>query len=342
MAVRVGINGFGRIGRNFLRAALASGADVEVVGVNDLVPVATNAHLLKYDSTHGRLSEEVRAGEDSISVGANTFKVFAERDPKALPWGDLGVDVVVESTGIFTDGGAASAHIEGGAPRVLISAPATNVDATFVIGVNDDTFDPASHRIVSNASCTTNCFVPMVKVLDDAFGVEKGLMTTVHAYTNDQNLLDLAHKDLRRARAAAANIVPASTGAARATSLVLESMKGRLDGAGLRVPVQDGSITDFTAILAREVSVAEINEAFRAASESGPMSGGVLVYTEDPIVSSDIVHSPASCTFDSLLTMTLGSLVKVFGWYDNEWGYSNRLVELALILGAANHTSAGS
>jgi glyceraldehyde 3-phosphate dehydrogenase len=341
MAVRVGINGFGRIGRNFLRAALASGADVEVVGVNDLVPVATNAHLLKYDSTHGTLPEVVRAGEDSISVGGTSFKVFSERDPKALPWGDLGVDVVVESTGIFTDGEAAAAHIEGGAPRVLISAPATNVDATFVIGVNEETFDPAKHRIVSNASCTTNCFVPMVKVLDDAFGVAKGLMTTVHAYTNDQNLLDLAHKDLRRARAAAANIVPSSTGAARATSLVLEAMKGRLDGTGLRVPVQDGSITDFTAILGREASIAEINEAFRIASETGPMAN-VLVYTEDPIVSSDIVHSPASCTFDSLLTMTLGSLVKVFGWYDNEWGYSNRLVDLAMILGAANGTSAVS
>jgi glyceraldehyde 3-phosphate dehydrogenase len=337
MAVRVGINGFGRIGRNFLRAALEQGADIEVVAVNDLVPAVTNAHLLKYDSTHGKLAVEVAAGDDSISVGAASFKVFAERDPKALPWGDLGVDVVVESTGLFTDGQKAAAHIEGGAPRVLISAPATNVDATIVIGVNDDTFDPAEHRIVSLASCTTNCFVPMIKVLDDAFGVEKGLMTTIHAYTNDQNLLDLAHKDMRRARAAAANIVPSSTGAARSTSLVLESMKGRLDGTGLRVPVQDGSITDFTGILGREVSVADVNAAFRAASESGPLAN-VLVYTEDPIVSSDIVHSPASCTFDALLTMAMGSLVKVFGWYDNEWGYSNRMVDMALILGAANQT----
>jgi glyceraldehyde 3-phosphate dehydrogenase len=334
MAVRVGINGFGRIGRNFVRAALEQGADVEVVAVNDLVPVATNAHLLKYDTTHGRLAAEVTADEHSISVGGRSIKVFAERDPKALPWGDLGVDLVVESTGIFTDGQKAAAHIEGGAPRVLISAPATNVDATFVMGVNDDTFDPAKHKIVSNASCTTNCFVPMIKVLDDAFGVEKGLMTTVHAYTNDQNLLDLAHKDLRRARAAAANIVPASTGAARATSLVLESMKGRLDGTGLRVPVPDGSITDFTGILGREVTVEEVNDAFRAAAGSGPLAH-VLVYTEDPIVSSDIVHSPASCTFDSLLTMTMGSMVKVFGWYDNEWGYSNRLVDMAQLLGAA-------
>jgi glyceraldehyde 3-phosphate dehydrogenase len=339
MPVRVGINGFGRIGRNFYRAALKSDADVEVVGVNDLIPSATNAHLLKYDSTHGRLGLEVSCDADSITVDGHTFKVFSERDPKALPWGDLGVDVVVESTGIFTDGQKAAAHIEGGAPRVLISAPATNVDATFVIGVNDGDFDPEKHKIVSNASCTTNCFVPMVKVLEDAFGIEKGLMTTVHAYTNDQNLQDLAHKDLRRGRAAAANIVPSATGAARATSLVLTAMKGRLDGTALRVPVQDGSITDFTGILNREVTIEEINEAFRAASESGPLSK-VLVYTEDPIVSSDIVGQSASCTFDSLMTMAMGSLVKVFGWYDNEWGYSNRLVEMAAIVGAANSASA--
>jgi glyceraldehyde 3-phosphate dehydrogenase len=317
-----------------LRAALKSGADVEVVAVNDLAPVDTNAHLLRYDSTHGRLGLEVKTTEDSITVGDLTIKVFSERDPKALPWGDVGVDVVVESTGIFTDGQKAAAHIEGGAPRVIISAPATNVDGTFVIGVNDDTFDPAKHKVVSNASCTTNCFVPMIKVLDDAFGVEKGLMTTVHAYTNDQNLLDLVHKDLRRARAAAANIVPASTGAARATSLVLESMKGRLDGIALRVPVQDGSITDFTGILGREVTVEEVNEAFQAAATSGPLAP-VLEYSVDPIVSSDIVGSPASCTFDSPLTIAMGSLVKVFGWYDNEWGYSNRLVDMALIVGAA-------
>jgi glyceraldehyde 3-phosphate dehydrogenase len=335
MAVRVGINGFGRIGRNYVRATLKSGADVELVAVNDLVPVATNAHLLKYDSTHGVLADQVTAGDNDITVGSHTIKVFSERDPKALPWGDLGVDVVIESTGIFTDGQKAAAHIEGGAPRVIISAPATNVDATFVIGVNDDTFDPAKHQIVSNASCTTNCFVPMIKVLDDAFGVEKGLMTTVHAYTNDQNLIDLAHKDLRRSRAAAVNIVPASTGAARATSLVLESMKGRLDGTALRVPVQDGSITDFTGILGREVTVADINEAFRNASASGPLAK-VLVYNEDAIVSSDIVGSPASCTFDAPLTIALGSLVKVFGWYDNEWGYSNRLLDISVIVGSAN------
>ncbi|MEY2398985.1 MAG: hypothetical protein QOJ00_2159 [Actinomycetota bacterium] len=335
MAIRVGINGFGRIGRNYIRAVLKSGADVEVVGVNDLVPSATNAHLLKYDSTHGRLGLSVEHTDDSITVDGKKIAAFAERDPKALPWSDLGVDVVIESTGFFTDRDAASAHLDAGAPRVIISAPATGADATFVVGVNDDTFDPAAHTIVSNASCTTNCFVPMIKVLDDAFGIEKGLMTTVHAYTNDQNLLDLAHKDMRRARASAINITPSSTGAARATSLVLESMKGKLDGTSLRVPVPDGSITDFTGVLNREVTVEEVNAAFRAAAESGPLSK-VLVYTEDPIVSSDIVGQPASCTFDSGLTMALGNMVKVLGWYDNEWGYSNRLVDLSLIVGAAN------
>ena len=335
MAVRVGINGFGRIGRNFYRAAKKAGAGVDLVAVNDLGDPETNAHLLKYDSTHGVLQEDVRVQGDSIAVGDDSFKVFAERDPANLPWGDLGVDVVIESTGIFTDGEKAGAHIKGGAPRVIISAPATNVDATFVVGVNDDQFDPAQHKIVSNASCTTNCFVPMIKVLDDAFGIEKGLMTTVHAYTNDQNLLDLLHKDLRRARAAANNIVPSSTGAARATSLVLESMKGRLDGTALRVPVQDGSVTDFVGILNREVTVDEVNSAYQKAAQDGPLSK-VLVYTEDPIVSSDIVGSPASCTFDAKLTMVMGNLVKVLGWYDNEWGYSNRLVDLALLIGAAN------
>jgi glyceraldehyde 3-phosphate dehydrogenase len=337
MTIRVGINGFGRIGRNFFRAARAAGADVEVVAVNDLTSSEINAHLLKYDSTHGTLADEVKVTGDGIAVGATSIKVFAERDPKALPWGDVGVDVVIESTGIFTDRAAAGAHLEAGAPRVIISAPATDVDATFVVGVNDDTFDPGKHLIVSNASCTTNCFVPMVKVLDDAFGVERGLMTTVHAYTNDQNLLDLVHKDLRRARAAAVNIVPCSTGAARATSLVLESMKGRLDGQALRVPVQDGSITDFTGILGRDVTVDEVNEAFRAAAGSGPLAK-VLVYNEDPIVSSDIVGSPASCTFDSPLTQAMGNLVKVMGWYDNEWGYSNRLVDLSILVGRANQS----
>jgi glyceraldehyde 3-phosphate dehydrogenase len=340
MAIRVGINGFGRIGRLFLRAVLEeapAGAEaLGVVGLNDLVPTATNAHLLKYDSTHGILEAPVTHTDDSISVGAHRIAVFAERDPKALPWADLGVDVVIESTGIFTDGTKAAAHIDAGAPRVIISAPATNVDATIVMGVNDDTFDAANHTIVSNASCTTNCFVPMIKVLDDAFGVEKGFMTTVHAFTNDQNLLDLAHKDLRRARSAPVNIVPASTGAARATSLVLASMKGKLDGSALRVPVVDGSITDFTGILGRDVTVDEVNDAFRAAATTGPMSRGVLVYTDEPIVSSDIVGSSASCTFDSKLTLAMGSLVKIFGWYDNEWGYSCRLIDLARIVGAAN------
>jgi len=334
MAVRVGINGFGRIGRNFWRAAQSHG-DVEVVAVNDLVPPATNAHLLAYDSTHGRLGVPVTANDDFITAGDTSFRVFAERDPKALPWGDLGVEVVVESTGLYTDRAMAAAHVEAGARRVVISAPASDADATFVVGVNDATFDPESHVVVSNASCTTNCFVPMIKVLDEAFGVEKGLMTTVHAFTNDQNLLDLAHKDLRRARSAPVNIVPCSTGAARATSLVMASMKGKLDGSALRVPVADGSITDFTGVLAREVTALEVNEAFRQAATTGPLSE-VLIYSEAPIVSSDIVGSPASCTFDAPLTMALGSMVKVFGWYDNEWGYSNRLVDLVRIVGGAS------
>jgi glyceraldehyde 3-phosphate dehydrogenase len=338
MSIRVGVNGFGRIGRNLFRAVHTQGADVEIVAVNDIGDVGTMAHLLKYDTVMGRLDAKVTHTADSISVeGYGTIKVLAERDPAKLPWGELGVDVVVESTGLFTSRDKAAAHLDGGAPRVIVSAPADGADATFVVGVNDDTFDPAQHKVVSNASCTTNCFVPMVKVLDDAFGVEKGLMTTVHAYTNDQNLLDLPHKDLRRARAAAANIVPASTGAARATGLVLQSMKGRLDGTALRVPVPDGSITDFVGILGRDVTVEEVNEAYRAAAESGPLAK-VLVYTDDPIVSSDIVGSPASCTFDSRLTMASGSLVKVLGWYDNEWGYSNRLVDLIEIIGRVNQS----
>jgi glyceraldehyde 3-phosphate dehydrogenase len=337
MTVRIGINGFGRIGRNYLRAARILGADVEVVAVNDLTSADTLAHLLKYDSTHGRFDSDVTVDGTSLVLDSGPVAVLAERDPKALPWAELGVDVVIESTGHFTSKDTASAHVEAGAKRVIISAPGTGVDATFVVGVNDDQFDPAKDVVVSNASCTTNCFVPMVKVLDDAFGVESGLMTTVHAYTNDQNLLDLPHKDLRRARAAAVNIVPASSGAARATSLVLESMKGRLDGAALRVPIPDGSITDFTVIIPGEVTVEQVNDAFRAAAYSGPLAR-VLVYTEDPIVSSDIVGSPASCTFDAGLTMVMPSasgvtLVKVSGWYDNEWGYANRLVDLSLVVG---------
>jgi len=338
MTVRIGINGFGRIGRNYLRAARGSGADVEVVAVNDLTSAETLAHLLRYDSTHGRLDADVGVDGTDLVLDGRRIAVLAERDPKSLPWSELGVDVVIESTGRFTSKETAGAHLEAGATRVVISAPGTDVDATFVVGVNDDQFDPARHRVVSNASCTTNCFVPLVKVLDDAFGIESGLMTTVHAFTNDQNLLDLPHKDLRRARAATINIVPASTGAARATSLVLESMKGRLDGTALRVPVADGSITDFTAVIAGAVTVDEVNAAFAAAAASGPLAG-VLVYTEDPIVSTDIVGSPASCTFDAKLTMVMPSasgitLVKVNGWYDNEWGYANRLVDLSLVVGA--------
>jgi glyceraldehyde 3-phosphate dehydrogenase len=335
MAVRVGINGFGRIGRNFYRAVRGRGADIDVVAVNDLTSPATLAHLLKYDSVLGKLDEDISVTDDGIKVGDDFFRVTAERDPKALPWGELEVDVVIESTGLFTDRDKASAHLDAGAPRVVISAPASDADATFVVGVNDDTYDPEKHKIVSNASCTTNCFVPMVKVLDDAFGVQKGLMTTVHAMTNDQNLLDLQHKDLRRGRSAAINIVPSSTGAARATGLVLDSMQGRLDGTALRVPVPDGSITDFTAILDREVTVEEVNEAFKKAATEGPLAA-VIEYTEDPIVSTDIVGSPASVTFDSALTMTMGNMVKVCGWYDNEWGYSHRLVDLVLVVGGGN------
>jgi glyceraldehyde 3-phosphate dehydrogenase len=339
MTVRVGINGFGRIGRNFLRAARAQGADVQVVAVNDLTDARTNAHLLRFDTNHGRFGADVHAEDDHIVVDGRPIAVLAERDPKALPWGELGAEVVVESTGRFTSRSGAATHLEGGAQRVIISAPSKDADATFVIGVNDHEFDPARHVVVSNASCTTNCVVPMVKVLDDAFGVRNGLMTTVHAYTNDQNLLDLPHADLRRARAAAQNIVPVSTGAARATPLVLPAMAGRLDGNALRVPVGDGSITDFTALVPRAVTVDEVNEAFRQAATTGPLAR-VLEYTEDPIVSSDIVGSAASCTFDSGLTMVMPvdaetTLVKVQGWYDNEWGYANRLVDLVALLGAA-------
>jgi glyceraldehyde 3-phosphate dehydrogenase (phosphorylating) len=332
MTIKVGINGFGRIGRNFFRAAKERGADIDFVAANDLLSVELMAHLLKYDTILGTYDGDVEVVGDGIKVDGDTLKIVAERDPTALPWGELGVDVVVESTGLFTTREKAALHLEAGAPLVIISAPGKDVDATFVVGVNDGTFDPQKHTVVSNASCTTNCFVPMVKVLDDAFGIERGLMTTVHAYTGTQALVDGPSKDLREARAAALNIIPSSTGAARATSLVLESMKGRLDGQSLRVPVGDGSITDFTGILHRDVTVDEVNAAFRAASESGPLSGGLLVYSTDPIVSSDIVGSPASCTFDAPLTMAMGNLVKVMGWYDNEWGYSNRLVDLVEIV----------
>jgi glyceraldehyde 3-phosphate dehydrogenase len=331
----VGINGFGRIGRNLFRAAKQRGADIDFVAAND--PFGSKelmAHLLKHDTTAGTWDIDVNVTADGISVGGDEIKILAERDPAKLPWGELGVDVVLESTGVFTDGEKAKAHVEAGAPRVIISAPATNVDGTFVVGVNEDTFDP-SMTIVSNASCTTNCFVPMIKVLDDAFGVERGLMTTVHAYTATQALIDGPSKDLREARAAALNIIPTSTGAARATSLVLSSMKGKLDGTSLRVPVADGSITDFTGLLGREVTIEEVNAAFEAAAKSGPLAN-VLTYSDLPIVSSDIVGSPASCTFDAPLTMVMGNMVKVFGWYDNEWGYSNRMIDLTEIVGAAN------
>ena len=334
MSIRVGINGFGRIGRNFFRAVKASGADIDFVAANDLGSVDTMAHLLKNDSVGGRFPGEVKVVDGGISVDGDTVQILAERDPGKLPWADLGVDVVIESTGFFTSREKAAAHVEAGAPRVIVSAPASGADATFVVGVNDDTFDPENHIVVSNASCTTNCFVPMVKVLDDAFGVEKGLMNTIHAYTGDQQLVDGPHSDLRRARAAAINIVPTSTGAARATGLVLQAMQGKLDGTSLRVPVPTGSITDFTGLLKTEASVEEINAAFAAAAGAGPLSK-VLVYSEEPLVSSDIVQTPASCTFDSGLTMSQGNLVKVLGWYDNEWGYSNRLVDIVGIVGAA-------
>ncbi|WP_432836786.1 type I glyceraldehyde-3-phosphate dehydrogenase [Dactylosporangium sp. CA-092794] len=331
MTIRVGINGFGRIGRNFFRAALAKGADIEVVGVNDLTDNATLAHLLKYDSILGRLGEEVKATADEITVAGKTFKALAERDPSKLPWGDLGADVVIESTGIFTDAEKAKVHVAGGAKKVIISAPAKNEDLTIVFGVNEGQYDPAKHTIISNASCTTNCLAPMAKVINDTFGIERGLMTTIHAYTQDQNLQDGPHKDLRRARAAALNIVPTSTGAAKALGLVLPELKGKLDGYALRVPVPTGSATDLTVTVSRDTSVEEVNAALKAAAE-GPLAG-ILTYTEDPIVSTDIVTDPSSCIFDSGLTKVIGNQVKVVGWYDNEWGYSNRLVDAVTLVG---------
>ncbi|GAA0896723.1 type I glyceraldehyde-3-phosphate dehydrogenase [Virgisporangium aurantiacum] len=333
MTVRVGINGFGRIGRNFFRAALAKGADIEVVAVNDLTDNATLAHLPKYDTILGRLGHEVKATADDITVGGKTFKVFEERDPGKLPWGDLGADVVIESTGLFTDAAKAKAHVEGGAKKVIISAPAKGEDFTVVLGVNDDKYDPAKHNIISNASCTTNCLAPMAKAINDAFGIERGLMTTIHAYTQDQNLQDGPHKDLRRARAAALNVVPTSTGAAKAIGLVMPELKGKLDGFALRVPIPTGSATDLTVTLSREVTADEVNAAVKAAA-NGPLNG-ILTYTEDPIVSSDIVTDPASCIFDAPLTKASGNLVKVVGWYDNEWGYSNRLVDLVVKVGSS-------
>ncbi|WP_265446666.1 type I glyceraldehyde-3-phosphate dehydrogenase [Flexivirga meconopsidis] len=328
MTIRVGINGFGRIGRNFFRAVVASGADIEIVGVNDLTDNESLAMLLKYDSILGRFPGEVSATETEITAGDRTFKAFAERDPSKLPWGELGADIVVESTGIFTDAEKAKVHLDQGAKKVIISAPAKNEDITIVMGVNDGAYDPAKHNIISNASCTTNCLGPMAKALNDEFGIVKGLMTTVHAYTQDQNLQDGPHKDPRRARAAALNIVPTSTGAARAIGLVLPELKGKLDGFALRVPTPTGSATDLTFEAGRETTVEEVNAAMKKAAD-----GKILRYTEDPIVSTDIVTDPASCIFDSGLTKVIGNQVKVVGWYDNEWGYSNRLADLVGLVG---------
>jgi glyceraldehyde 3-phosphate dehydrogenase len=331
VTIRVGINGFGRIGRNFWKA-LEEGGDrgIEVVAANDLGDLKTMAHLLKYDTVMGPWKEPVSVDGDSIHVGDKSIKILAERDPANLPWGDLGVDIVIESTGRFTTGPAAKAHIAGGAKKVIISAPAKEEDITIVMGVNEDKYDPANHEIISNASCTTNCVAPMAKVLLDNFGINKGLMTTVHAYTQDQMLQDGPHKDLRRARAAAQNIVPTSTGAAKATALVIPELKGKMDGYSLRVPVITGSITDLVVELGQDATKDEVNAAFKAAAE-GALKG-IITYTEDPIVSSDIVGSPASCTFDASITMAYGNQVKVFGWYDNEWGYSNRLVDLTALV----------
>jgi glyceraldehyde 3-phosphate dehydrogenase len=327
MSVRVGINGFGRIGRNFFRAVRKQGADVEVVAVNDLGDATTMAHLLKYDSVLGPFDGEVKASDGAITVDGDELKFLNERDPAALPWGDLGVDVVLESTGLFTKRDKAQLHLDAGASKVLISAPATEPDVTLVLGVNDDAYDAEQHRIISNASCTTNCVAPLAKVLHDAWGIESGFMTTIHAYTNDQQILDLPHKDLRRARAAAINLIPTSTGAAKAIGVVIPELQGKVDGISVRAPVSDGSLTDFVVRLGSEVSADEVNARFSEVADSGALAG-ILRYTEEPIVSSDIVGDPYSCIFDSKLTMARGNNVKVFGWYDNEWGYSSRLVDL--------------
>ncbi len=332
MAIKVGINGFGRIGRNFFRALLASGADVQVVGINDLTDTTTLAHLLKYDSILGRIGVPVEAAEGAIVVDGKSIPIFAERDPADLPWANVGADVVVESTGIFTNADDARKHVTAGAKKVIISAPAKGEDITIVMGVNDGDYDPAKDVIISNASCTTNCLAPMAKAIDDAFGIERGLMTTIHAYTNDQRILDFPHSDLRRARAAAINMIPTSTGAAKAIALVLPHLKGKLDGYAMRVPVPTGSATDLTVELKTAATKEEINEVVKKAAE-GPMKG-ILQYTEDPIVSSDIVTDPSSCIFDAGMTNANGNMVKVLGWYDNEWGYSNRLVDLVALVGS--------
>jgi glyceraldehyde 3-phosphate dehydrogenase len=331
MTTRIGINGFGRIGRNFYRALKQNGADLQVVAVNDLGDAETMAHLLKYDSVHGRFDREVKVGNGGFTIDGEDVKLLSERDPGQLPWGDLGVDIVIESTGFFTKRGDAGKHVEGGAKKVIISAPAKEEDITVVMGVNHEEYDPANHHIISNASCTTNCVVPLAKVLQDNWGIEKGFMTTCHAYTNDQNTLDLARDDLRRSRAAAVNIIPTTTGAAKAASLAMPELKGRLDGLALRVPVPDGSITDIVAVVGGEPTKEEVNNAYREAAGSAGMQG-ILEYTEDPIVSSDIVGNPHSCIIDGASTMANGNMVKVLGWYDNEWGYSNRLVDLTALV----------
>jgi glyceraldehyde 3-phosphate dehydrogenase len=334
MTVKIGVNGFGRIGRNFFRAAKQRGADLDFVAVNDITDAATLAHLLKYDSVLGTYKGDVGTSANGITVDGDELKVLAERDPANLPWKELGAEIVVESTGLFTDREKAAKHLEAGAQKVVISAPAKGEDLTVVLGVNDDQYDPATHHVISNASCTTNCVAPMAKVLDDAFGIEHGFMTTIHAYTNDQNILDLPHKDLRRARAAAINIIPTTTGAAKAAGLVLPHLKGKLDGMAMRVPVPDGSVTDLVAKVRADVAIDRVNEAFKAAAETGSLAGK-LVYTEDPIVSSDIVGSQASCTFDALSTMVMDDTVKIVGWYDNEWGYSSRLVDLVELVASS-------
>ena len=327
MSVRVGINGFGRIGRNFFRSARSRGENVEVVAVNDLGDAATMAHLLKYDSVLGPLDAEVHAAEGAIAVDDDEIKLLNERDPSALPWGSLEVDVVLESTGLFTKRDQAQKHLDAGAPRVVISAPATDPDVTLVLGVNDDAYDPERDRIISNASCTTNCVAPLAKVLHDAWGIESGFMTTIHAYTNDQQILDLPHKDLRRARAAAINLIPTTTGAAKAIGVVIPDLQGKVDGVSVRAPVPDGSLTDLVVQLGSEVSVDDVNARYRDLADTGSFAG-ILRYSDEPLVSSDIVGNPYSCIFDSKLTMAHGRTVKVFGWYDNEWGYSSRLVDL--------------
>ena len=327
MAVKVGINGFGRIGRNFFRAHMQRGGDFEIVAINDLGDAETMAHLLKYDSVLGPLGEDVEVADGSIRAAGTELKVLSERDPASLPWGELGVDVVIESTGFFTKREAAAKHLEAGAKKVIISAPATNPDVTVVLGVNEEKYNPETHDVISNASCTTNCVAPMAKVLHDAFTIERGFMTTIHAYTNDQRILDLPHEDLRRARAAAINLIPTSTGAARAIGLVMPDLQGKVDGISVRAPVPTGSIVDLVVHLSREVTPDEVNEVFRGAADTGRMEG-ILRYTDEPLVSTDIQNSPFSCIFDSKLTMGGGNMVKVFGWYDNEWGYSCRLVDV--------------